>query len=90
MACSLMDCHTAVQYQCRSSSHLEQIYDKATSAVPMMGSKREWIETTVEIRQGCLLSATLFNSFLERIMSDALEEYDRKVSIGGRKVQSIK
>ena len=35
-------------------------------------------------KQGCLLSPTLFSIFLERIMSDALEEHDRKVRIGGK------
>ena len=38
MARSLMDNHAEVQYQCKSSSHLEQLYDKATSAVQMNGS----------------------------------------------------
>ena len=63
---------------------IEQLYDKATSAVQMNGSIGEWFRTTVGVRQGCLLSPTLFNIFLERIMSDALEEHDGKVSIGGR------
>ena len=63
---------------------IEQLYDKATSAVQMNGSIGEWFRTTVGIRQGCLLSPTLFNIYLERIMSDALEEHDGKVSIGGR------
>ena len=31
-------------------------------------------------------SPTLFNIFLELIMSDALEEHDGKVSIGGRNI----
>ena len=32
---------------------------------------------------------TLFNIFLERIMSDALEEHDGKVSIGGRNITNL-
>ena len=64
---------------------IEQLYDKATSAVQMNGSIGEWLRTTVGVRQGCLVSPTLFNIFLERIMSDALEEHDGKVSIGGRR-----
>ena len=52
-----------------------QVYDKSTSPVQMNGSIREWFRTTVGIRQGCFLSPTLFNIFLERIiMSDALED----------------
>ena len=65
---------------------IDQLYDKATSAVQMNGSIGEWSRTTIGVRQGCLLSPTLYNIFLERIMSDALEEHDRKVSIGGRNI----
>ena len=69
---------------------VEQLYDKATSAVQMNGSIGEWFRTTVGVRQGCLLSPTLFNIFLERIMSDALEEHDGKVSIGGRNITNLR
>ena len=67
---------------------IEQLYDKATSAVQMNGSIGEWFRTTVGVRQGCLLSPTLFNIF--RIMSDALEEHDGKVSIGGRNIINLR
>ena len=67
----------------------EQLYDKATSAVQMNGSVGDWFRTTVGVRQGCLLSPTLFNIFLERIMSDALEEHDGKVSIGVRNITNL-
>ena len=51
---------------------IDSLYSKATSAVYYNGSV-EWFRTTVGVRQGCLLSPTLFNIFLERIMTDALE-----------------
>ena len=86
MACSLMGHHAEVQYQCT----IEQLYDKVISAVQMNGSIGEWFRTTVGVRQGCLLSPTLFNIFLERIMCDALEEHDGKVSIGGRNITNLR
>ena len=69
---------------------MEQLYDKATNAVYMNGSIGEWFRTTVGVRQECLLSPTRFNIFLERIMSDALEEQDGKVSIGGRNITNMR
>ena len=83
-----MGYHAEVQYQCKSSLH--QHYDKATSAVQMNGSIEESFRTTVGVRQGCLLSHSLFNIFLEWIMSDALEEHDRRVSIGGRNITNLR
>ena len=69
---------------------MKQLYDKARNAVQMNGSIGEGFRTTTRVRQGCLLSPTLFNIFLERIMSDALEEHDRKVSIGGRNITNLR
>ena len=50
---------------------IKNLYDKATSAVLFNSSIGAWFQTTVGVRQGCLLSLTLFNIFLERIMTDA-------------------
>ena len=69
---------------------IEQLYEKAKSAVQVNGSVGEWFRTTVGERQGCLLSPTLFNIFLERIMSGALEEHGGKVSIGGRNITNLR
>ena len=68
---------------------IEQLCDKATSAVQMNGSIGEWFRTPVGVRQGCLQSPTLFKKFLEWIMSDALEEHDGKVSTGGRNITNL-
>ena len=59
---------------------IDHLYDNAINAVHMNGSTGEWFRTRVGVRQECLLSPILFNIFLERIMSDALEEHDGKVS----------
>ena len=55
---------------------IENLYSKATSTVYYNGSVGEWFRTTVGVRQGCLLSSTLFNIFIERIMTDALEDHE--------------
>ena len=83
-------CGSTISVQIYIVRTIEQLYDKATSAVQMNGSTGKWFRTTVGVRQGCLLSPTLFNIFLEQIMSDALEEHDGKVSIGGRNMNNLR
>ena len=53
---------------------IEKLYDKTTSAVQMKSGTAEWFRTTAGDRKGCLLSLTLFNIILERIMSDSLKD----------------
>ena len=65
---------------------IKNLYKKATSAVLFNGSIRDWFRTTVGVRQGCLLSPTLFNIFPERIMTDALEDQKGTVSVGGKAI----
>ena len=69
---------------------IEELYNQATSSVYLEGEIGEWFRTTVGVRQGCLLSPTLFNIFLERIMTDALEDHKASVSIGGRTVSNLR
>ena len=47
------------------------------------------VQTTAQVWQGRLLKPTLFNIFLERVMSDALEKHDGKVSIGGKTITNL-
>ena len=65
------------------------IYNRASGAVYLNGSLGDWFRTTVGVRQGCLLSPTLFNIYLERIMTDALEDHEGTVSIGGRTITNL-
>ena len=68
---------------------IENLCDKATSAVFFNCSIGDWFRATVGVRQGCLLSPTLLNIFLERVMTDALEEHEGTVSIGGRTITNL-
>ena len=56
---------------------IESLYSKATRAVYYNGSVGEWLMTTAGVRQGCLLSPTIFNIFLGKIMTDALEDPEK-------------
>ena len=69
---------------------IKNLYNKATTAVLFNSSIGDWFRSTGGVRQECLLSPTLFNIFLERIMTDALEDHEGTVSIGGRTVTNLR
>ncbi|GFR60532.1 endonuclease-reverse transcriptase [Elysia marginata] len=71
-------------------SVIEFLYKEATNAVFCNNNIGDRFGTTVGVRQGCLLSPTLFNIFLERIMTDVLEDHFGTVSIGGRPVTNLR
>ena len=68
---------------------IKHLFDKATSAVLFNGSIGDWFRTTVGVRQECLLSPTLFDIFLERIKTDALDDHEGTVSIGGSTIVNL-
>ena len=55
---------------------IKNLYDEATSTVLFKSSIGDWFRTIVGVRQGCLLSPTLCNIFLDKIMTDALEDHE--------------
>ena len=67
---------------------IKNLYDKATSVILFNSSIGDWFRTTIGVRQACLLSPILFNIFLERIMTEALEDHEGTVSVGGRTITS--
>ena len=55
-----------------------------------MASSVNGFKTNVGVRQGCILSAILFNVFLQRIMLDTLEGFDRGIRCGGMKFSNLR
>ena len=69
---------------------IKSLYEKATSAVLYCWNTGDWFRTTVGVRQGCLLSPTQSNIYLEKIMTDALENHEGTVKIGGRIITNLR
>ena len=69
---------------------IENLCNKANSAVYLKGGIGDWLRTTVGVRQGCLLSPTLFNIFLERIVTDSLDYRQGTVSIWGSTITKLR
>uniref|UniRef100_H3A4I6 Reverse transcriptase domain-containing protein n=1 Tax=Latimeria chalumnae TaxID=7897 RepID=H3A4I6_LATCH len=68
---------------------IEALYENSKSAVLTNGILGEWFPTTVSVRQGCLLSPTLFNIFLEHIMTEALDGFEGSIKVGGRLITNL-
>ena len=68
---------------------IEQLYDEASSIALNNVNVGEWFPITVGVRQGCLLSPTLFNFVLKRLMKDVLEQHAGTISTGGKMITKI-
>ena len=68
----------------------ESLYSNASNAVMCDNKTLEWFQTNIGVRQGCILSSSLFNLFREQIMSDALKDFDGSVKFGGREISNLR
>ena len=68
---------------------IKNLLDKATSAVLFNGRIGDSFRSTVGVRQKCVLSPTLFNIFLQRITTDALEDHEGTIRIGGKTITNL-
>ena len=69
---------------------MESLYKNSSSAVLLNNQIGKYFKTTVGVRQGCLLSPTLFNLFLENIMRETLHDFQSTISIGGRVISNLR
>ena len=69
---------------------IEALYESSKGAVLLGDEISDWFCTHVGVRQGCLLSPTIFNIYLEYIMTEALVGFEGSVSIGGRTVTNLR
>ena len=74
----------------RMTHLMKQLYQKARTKVLSGNAYSEWFQATVGVRQGCILSPILFNLFLERIMLDALEDFEEGIKCGGKTVNNLR
>ena len=68
---------------------IQTLYDHATSTVLLNNQLGEFFQMTIGVRQGCILSPTLFNLFLERIMQETLHDHNATTSISGRPICNL-
>ena len=67
-----------------------ELYKNAESTVLVNGEETEYFKTTKGCRQGCILSPSLFLFYIEKIVNEALEQFDGGIQIGQRKLTNLK
>ena len=67
---------------------LQALYSKSNSAVRVNGDLTEWFQTTVGVRQGCVISPQLFKILLEVVMLYATHNVNIGAKIQGQLFQT--
>ena len=68
---------------------IESMYKQTKCSVSVNGKITEWFKVVTGVRQGCLLSPSLFNLFLEFVMKD-LQNLDSGIQMGDMRINNIR
>ena len=70
---------------------LRNLYAGQETTVRTEHGTTDWFQIGKEVRQGCILSACLFNLYVDYIMRNAgLEEAQAGIKIAGRNVNNLR
>ena len=70
---------------------LRNLYVGQEATVRMLYGTTDWFKIKKGVRQGCLLTSTLFNLYSERIMRNAgLDELQEGSKLGGKDINNLK
>ena len=69
---------------------IQALYENSSSAVLLNSQLWGFFKTTLGIRQGCLLSTTLFKLFPEKIMCETLHDHPTSISIRCRSISNLR
>jgi len=69
---------------------IESLYLNQRAVISINGKISEKVQIIKGVRQGCVLSPSLFNAYSENMMIEAIGGDRNGVSIGGSKIQAIK
>lgn len=69
---------------------ISNLYWNQTASVRIEGEQTEEVRILRGVRQGCILSPTLFNLYSEHIFREALQDLEEGIAINGRKLNNLR
>jgi hypothetical protein len=70
-------------------AHIKSLYTKQEAAVKTEYDNTEWFEVGEGVRQGCILSPYLLNTYSEYILKRAGFEDNIRITIRGRTINNL-